>query len=174
MHEREHHLRSKNSNALVSSSAVSTSFSSLLSVLLIAIFYHRWAQFGEYKYLPPQRWLHNIEHGAIVFLYHPCANQNIVDKLRTIVKNCLYRHIITPYKLLSPERPFALAAWGATIEFSVLDSTTVIDFIKQHAKKAPEKVSRDGQYKQLLTEHAKIITSEDDFILCPNAKASMM
>lgn len=34
-----------------------------------------WPKYGEYKYLPPQRWLHSIEHGAIVLLYHPCADQ---------------------------------------------------------------------------------------------------
>lgn len=37
-----------------------------------------WARYGEYEYLPPQRWLHNIEHGAIVVLYHPCADQDEV------------------------------------------------------------------------------------------------
>lgn len=37
-----------------------------------------WARYGEYSYLPPQRWLHNIEHGAIVVLYHPCADQDEV------------------------------------------------------------------------------------------------
>lgn len=37
-----------------------------------------WARHGEYKYVPPQRWLHNVEHGAIVVLYHPCADQDEV------------------------------------------------------------------------------------------------
>lgn len=45
-----------------------------------AIAPHRplWARYGEYSYLPPQRWLHNIEHGAIVGLYHPCADPDLV------------------------------------------------------------------------------------------------
>lgn len=33
-----------------------------------------WARYGDYFYLPPQRWLHNVEHGAIIALYHPCAD----------------------------------------------------------------------------------------------------
>lgn len=37
-----------------------------------------WARYGEYLYLPPQRWLHNVEHGAIVVLYHPCVDQDEV------------------------------------------------------------------------------------------------
>lgn len=63
-----------------------------------------WGVFGEYKFLPKQRWLHNLEHGAIVMLYHPCADRNEVNLLKKIVKNCLYKHIITPYNLLEPNR----------------------------------------------------------------------
>ncbi len=34
-----------------------------------------WPAFGEYRYLPPPRWVHALEHGAAVFLYHPCADR---------------------------------------------------------------------------------------------------
>lgn len=37
-----------------------------------------WARYGEYLYVPPQRWLHNVEHGAIIVLYHPCADHDEV------------------------------------------------------------------------------------------------
>ncbi|KRT84561.1 hypothetical protein AMK59_2137, partial [Oryctes borbonicus] len=67
-----------------------------------------WAKYGEYKFLPKQRWIHNLEHGAVVMLYHPCANNVEVDFLRQLIVRCLYRHIITPYNVLTPERPFAL------------------------------------------------------------------
>eukprot|EP00493_Phyllostaurus_siculus_P003926 UN03942 len=30
----------------------------------------RWPKWGEYEFLPPQRWLHAIEHGGIAFLYN--------------------------------------------------------------------------------------------------------
>jgi hypothetical protein len=99
-------------------------------------------------------------------LYHPCANQNFVEKLKQIVKNCLYKHIITPYKDLSKERPLALAAWGISFEFAVFDKKLIIDFIKEHAKKAPEKTVKNGQYKKLLIEKAKIISDENDSELC--------
>lgn len=84
--------------------------------------------------------------------------------------SCLYRHIITPYHKLTPERPFALAAWAVSLEFSVVDKLTIVEFIKKYAKTGPEKTSRDGQYKMMLTEAAKIITDADDFALCPNVK----
>lgn len=54
-------------------------------MLTIVVFFsfsgpHRplWAAFGEYEFLPLQRWIHNLEHGGIVALYHPCANSDQV------------------------------------------------------------------------------------------------
>lgn len=111
--------------------------------------------------------MHNIEHGAIVALYHPCANRNEVAKLKTLVKGCLYRHIITPYENLTSERPFALLAWGTSLEFSVFDRTMATEFIQKYAKNGREKTSKDGQYKHLLSEPAKLISDVDDSKICP-------
>lgn len=63
-----------------------------------------WPQYGEYNYLPTQRWLHSLEHGAVVMLYHPCANYNEVVHLKDIVRNCMYRHIITASNDLHQDR----------------------------------------------------------------------
>merc|ERR1712147_177501 len=56
-----------------------------------------WPMFGEYKYVPTQRWSHNIEHGAVVMLYHPCTDKDLVDELRSLVTGCIRKHIITPF-----------------------------------------------------------------------------
>lgn len=63
-----------------------------------------WPKYGEYKYVPKQRWLHNLEHGAIVMLYHPCADEREIAKLKRIIQKCLFRHIITPYNGLTTDR----------------------------------------------------------------------
>ena len=63
-----------------------------------------WPKFGEYRYVPPQRWLHNIEHGSVVMLYHPCAHHEMVNRLRELVTGCVRKHIITPYAKLSTTR----------------------------------------------------------------------
>jgi len=137
--------------------------------------YHRplWAAYGEYMFLPPQRWLHNLEHGAIVALYHPCADLMFIEQLKALIKSCLYRHIITPYRELSSDYPFALAAWGTSLQFSVIDKPMLIEFIKKHAKTGPEKVSRNGLYKQMLTEASKTVTDVEDSELCPNVNVVM-
>jgi len=42
-----------------------------------------------------------LQHGAVVFLYHPCADPREVAELRRVVTSCLRRHIITPSRQLS-------------------------------------------------------------------------
>jgi len=96
-----------------------------------------WARYGEYKFLPKQRWLHNLEvciipvttsynliilciellnnimhnvfififqHGSVVMLYHPCAHPVLVQRMRAVLKSCLFRHIISPYNLVPEDR----------------------------------------------------------------------
>lgn len=114
-----------------------------------------------------QRWLHNLEHGAIVAVYHPCANKRQLDSFRKLVKRCLYRHIITPYEKLNAERPFALIAWGHSLEMSVVANELIIAFVRMNALQGPEKTSKNGQYNGGIIEQAKIVSNKDDNSLCP-------
>lgn len=125
-----------------------------------------WARYGEYLYVPEQRWLHNLEHGAIILLYHPCVNQAELNRLRSIVANCLYRHVITPYNKLSETRPLALVSWGSKLEMNFVDVQTAVSFIKTHARIAPEDISRDGIYDDYLIHAARIVSDEMDSGIC--------
>jgi len=129
-----------------------------------------WPRYGEYLFVPVQRWLHNIEHGAVVVLYHPCAHPVEVRKLKEIVRACLRRHIITPYAELPPDRPMALVAWGCRLQMSHVNTDEVVRFIKTHALWGPEwSVERDGQYSLNLIEPARVVEGSDikDSQLCP-------
>lgn len=44
-----------------------------------------WPKYGTYRYLPPQRYLHNLEHGGIVGLYNPCAAKHEILKFKTTI-----------------------------------------------------------------------------------------
>ncbi|KAG8185031.1 hypothetical protein JTE90_017054 [Oedothorax gibbosus] len=129
-----------------------------------------WPIYGEYVYIPPQRWLHNLEHGAVVMLYHPCAEPGEVKKLKKIVKGCLRRHVITPYQNLSADKPLALVTWGCKLQMNYVDENVVKSFIKNHALRGPEQTAREGQYKFKLTEIAIAPTGSNykDKKLCPN------
>lgn len=118
--------------------------------------------------MPAQRWLHNLEHGGIVGLYHPCANGRLIEQLKNLVSKCLFRHIITPYEKLTAERPFALVAWGRSLEMSVIIPELVIAFIRMNALHGPEKTARDGQYLAGLLKNSKFVSDENDSNLCPS------
>ena len=63
-----------------------------------------WPRYGEYRFVPRQRWLHNIEHGAVIMLYDPCVLQSEVQKLRDLVLGCTRKYVITPTTFLTKER----------------------------------------------------------------------
>ena len=110
------------------------------------------------RFVPKERWLHNIEHGAIIMLYDPCVLQSEVEKLRNIVRSCIKKHVITPTTFLSPEKvctnismsihkfvcfsfilllsfqPMALITWGCRLEFSYVDEEEIKEFIKTKGK----------------------------------------
>ncbi|XP_060592321.1 uncharacterized protein LOC132747027 [Ruditapes philippinarum] len=118
--------------------------------------------FGEYKYLPPQRWVHSLEHGAVVLLYHPCmADKPELAALRSLVRDCLGKHIITPYRHITRNMPYALLTYEHGLLIGLFrptqeeDVNIVVNFIKAHALDAPEAmVFEDGQYSKGLMESA--------------------
>ncbi|KAH9525840.1 hypothetical protein Btru_002520 [Bulinus truncatus] len=127
-----------------------------------------WPVYGEYKYIPPQRWLHSLEHGAILLLYHPCANKDEIKMARKIVKNCLRKHIISPYKKMPPGVKFVLMAWRKKLMLNFPYYNAMVSFIKANAKKAPEgPLATDGQYSIGLLDPAEIVSDIDDSRICP-------
>ncbi|XP_037930198.1 uncharacterized protein LOC119669381 [Teleopsis dalmanni] len=127
-------------------------------------------KYGTYQFLPPQRWLRSVAEGAIVMLYHPCAYTKQVELLQKTVSSCMYRHIITPSLLLSPERPMALIAWGKSLQLSVVDENMVVNFIKENAKKGPMSNKDLNEtfelYESGLLTEAHLVTDESDNEIC--------
>jgi hypothetical protein len=112
-----------------------------------------WGKFGEYVFMPEQRWLHNAEHGAIAFLYNPCAPSATIDALRTFLKaqpadnSGPFRWILTPY----PGLPSTIAAvsWGHVYKAACVQPDELNAFILAHYRKAPEDESAAGPYDEL-------------------------
>ncbi|XP_002731232.1 uncharacterized protein LOC100371551 [Saccoglossus kowalevskii] len=125
-----------------------------------------WPKYGEYLYLPPQRYLHTLEHGAIVAMFHPCTDKNEVDILRDVVIGCLGRYIITPNKHLTKDRPIALIAWRQILRLPYADKDVIQTFIKEHAFRGPEQNAYDGQFDDNLIVHSKINLKEIQATLC--------
>ncbi|XP_058789533.1 uncharacterized protein LOC131663254 [Phymastichus coffea] len=125
-----------------------------------------WPVYGEYKYVPTQRWLHSLEHGAVVMLYHPCANSLEIERLKKLVKGCLRRYIISPNNLLDEQRPLALLTWGCKLTMSHVDEEMAKQFIQDNALHGPEEILFDGSFKDQLIEKSKVVSDMSDSMLC--------
>ncbi|XP_060081571.1 uncharacterized protein LOC132560887 [Ylistrum balloti] len=128
-----------------------------------------WPVYGEYDYLPPQRWIHSLEHGAAVFLYHPCVDHRQLDVFRSLATSCLRRHIITPYNL-TQDKPFAILTWTCRMMLDRVDIhiPAAVDFLRDKALQTYESnVYQDGDYKFLLKKIAKTVTDKQDYVVCP-------
>ncbi|XP_065178273.1 uncharacterized protein LOC135808950 [Sycon ciliatum] len=128
-----------------------------------------WPVYGEYKYLPAPRYLHGMEHGAIVMLYNPCASPNDVARLKRIVSGCLRRHLITPYVNLST--PLAVLSWGCILRLNYVDEAAVQAWIQLHALNSGREsgVYADGQYTHELLKVTMVVSDMKDRHLCPGA-----
>lgn len=111
-----------------------------------------WAKWGEFEALPPQRWLHNLEHGGLAFLYDPCVDDGAIATLRALAKAQApddggpFRWVMTPYPGLGG---VALVAWENTWRAACVDDgngESAEAFIAEHYRKSPEDVASDGSY----------------------------
>jgi hypothetical protein len=111
-----------------------------------------WACWGEYEYLSPTRWLHNLEHGGVAFLYHPCAPTELIENLREYARkyqtgdNEDFRWVMTPY----PHLPSAIGVvtWGWVYSAQCIRPSEIDAFIAQHYRKAAEDIAVDGTYSK--------------------------
>lgn len=112
-----------------------------------------WGRWGEYQYMPPQRYIHNLEHGGIVLLYHPCAPSELIDSLRSIACSRAiddggdFRWILTPYVDLPSN--IAIVAWEWTYLNDCFESESIEAFIDDHYRNAPEDFYYNGTYDTL-------------------------
>ena len=125
-----------------------------------------WGRWGEYEYLPPQRYLHNLEHGGIALLYHPCVEQAVIDSLRTLA--CSYseddgggfRWVMTPFIDLPTN--IAVVAWEWTYLNDCFDAYSINEFIDEHYRNAPEDFYYNGSYNTLYAGKCEVYGCTDE------------
>lgn len=110
----------------------------------------QWGVWGEYEYLPPEHWIHNLEHGGVVLLYHPCASAETVDALREYARSRAdddggaFRWILTPYADLPTA--VAVVAWEWSYGAECVDEADIEAFVADHYRQAPEDVAGNGSF----------------------------
>jgi len=142
-----------------------------------------WAKQGEYEYLPPQRWLHNTEHGAVAFLYRPCIDPTELCKIKQLIlsrpfdntgstkdpsNTGPFRWVLTPYKDLATK--FALVTFYNTLFTDCFDWNDWNEFIDDNYRQGFEDLSLPGRYDYLWIGNTTCpgydpIVSEPDSII---------
>jgi len=96
-----------------------------------------WGDFGVHEEaLPAENWVHNLEHGAVVYLYdcpEGCAED--VETLSALVEERPFA-LLTAYGALSTR--FAVVAWGYRLESEDVDAEAFAAFYDAHADQALE------------------------------------
>jgi hypothetical protein len=104
-----------------------------------------WADWEMYDDpIPPEVFVHNLEHGGIVLLYRCDAPCPIVADLRDLyrtfpnAKNGKVKMVVAPDPKINT--PFAILAWTWLDELPGFDRERLLSFYRAHVDRGPEDV----------------------------------
>jgi len=139
----------------------------------------RWATWGEYDFLPPQRWMHNNEHGGLIVLYHPCLDEESLCALRRWIQKWQarigkiewregkgdgygdtddeFRFVLTPFKDLFTH--ISLVFWGNVYSSICYNERDMDYFVEKHYRNAFEDWPPNGAYNYLHRDIAETAAS---------------
>ncbi|HEX3596273.1 MAG TPA: DUF3105 domain-containing protein [Polyangiaceae bacterium] len=111
-----------------------------------------WATWGVHDdVVKPENWVHNLEHGGMVFLYRsraelngagttPGADGGTLADIDALVQQ-LPRTLSTEYAALP--RTFAVVAWGHRLVSDCVDLAAAHAFYDEHFNQGPEDIPDD-------------------------------
>ena len=116
--------------------------------------YARWAKFQDYTDIVPRgNWVHNLEHGGVVFLYQNDLDPQTIATFRDLYTRIPDDAVCGAGKkraLLSqdPELEFAVAvvAWQWVYKANCVDEIAIMAFVNDHRNHAPEDLCTDGTW----------------------------
>jgi hypothetical protein len=99
-----------------------------------------WLNFDVYtQEVPVERWVHNLEHGGVVLLYHcpeGCPAEVAALTKLTVGKPQV---MVTPYAKLPTK--FAAVSWGYRLLTDCFDEAQLQAFYDEHVDHAPESIA---------------------------------
>ena len=101
-----------------------------------------WARWGVHEEAVPARnWVHNLEHGGVVFLHHcPSGCPDELAALAALSRANL-RTLVTPYAELNVR--FAVVAWGVRLQSDCFDQRAFQAFYDAHFNHGLESIASE-------------------------------
>jgi len=118
----------------------------------------RWAKHGRYGYLPPQRWLHNVEHGSVAILHHQCLSEEDICKIQNFASSRPYddtglypisgpfRWVLTPYRNLA--RNIGIVTYSGIYLSDCFNVSDILRVLSRSYRMALEDVAASGPYNE--------------------------
>ena len=100
-----------------------------------------WGDWGTYSDEPleARHWVHNLEHGAIVFLYNcPSGCDDELADLMAYLETYEPKTIVTPYPSMNAR--FAMVAWEHRLLTDCVDAAAFDDFFERLYNQGPEPI----------------------------------
>jgi len=95
-----------------------------------------WGEWGAHtEALPDDNWVHNLEHGGIVYLYS-CPDGCDEEKVALTALTALGKVVVTEYPGM--EYRFAAIAWGYRLLTDCWDEAEFTSFYTAHVDQGPE------------------------------------
>ena len=117
-----------------------------------------WPYWGKYTFIPPQRWMHSLEHGGIVFLYNNCLSAHSIHKIQHFISTLkhtfdteYFRYILTPFLTLRTN--VAIIAWGTAFLTNCFFWDDWREFMNNNYKRSWEDISHNGNYRFLYEQY---------------------
>lgn len=99
-----------------------------------------WTNFGVHTTeVADENWVHNLEHGGVVFLYACPTGCAAEQSALEAMANGRPFAVVTPYAEMTAK--FAVVAWGHRLVSNVLDLDAFEAFYTSHVDRAPESSS---------------------------------
>jgi hypothetical protein len=125
--------------------------------------YFVWARWGVHTEMVPRGyWVHNLEHGGVIFLYRPDAQQSVVDALTDVSNSIPNDPPCSHGRVVMTSDPMLDVPWAVTVSGPegeaplgvgyqiksdcIAAKQTLIDFAVQHRNQSAETICEEGFY----------------------------
>jgi hypothetical protein len=97
-----------------------------------------WAEWGVHvEAVEDERWVHNLEHGGVAFLYNcPAGCPDEVAAMTALVEGLPAWALLSPYSEM--EAPFAVVSWQRRLVLQCADIDAMRAFYEDNVNHAPE------------------------------------